>query len=138
MPECEDNSIERHWVKDIPDMETIIPEWNSSIEIRCQAVDDFIERIDIETKEILRPIAETLAMLDGNAFFGMGDKDEKEWYEQYLPEAFSLFESNGGLEGWAGSMGHIKERKFIRKNKTASEQYKQLQILLKLIADEEK
>ncbi len=126
--------IERHWIKDIPDMETIIPEWNDH-KLRRQAVDDFIKGMDQETKEMLRPIAETLAMLDGNAFFGIGDNIL--WYEQYLPEASALFESNGGLDGWAGLMGHVKEREFIRKNKTATEQYKQFQILLKLLADSE-
>lgn len=136
----DDSMKERHWIRDIPDMETIIPEWkNPNREIRAQAVDDFIMDIDPYIKEILRPIAETFAMLDGNAFFGINKRsDEKEWYEQYLPEAFSLFESNGGIDGWAGLMGHIQERQFIKKNKTASEHYKQLQILLKLIADEEK
>lgn len=49
----------------------------------------------------LRPIAETLAMLDGNAFFGMGDS-ERYWADQYLPEAAAIYESNGGDEGWAG------------------------------------
>lgn len=55
-------------------------------------------------KAKLRPIAETLAMLDGNAFFGM-TKDEAgddEWFVSYLPEAFALYEANGGDRGWAG------------------------------------
>ena len=47
----------------------------------------------------LRPIAETLAMMDGNAFFGMGDG---EWSDPYLPEAHALYEMNGGDNGWAG------------------------------------
>lgn len=58
-----------------------------------------------EEKQRFRPIAETLAMLDGNAFFGntVPDKDgiEREWYEQYLPEAYALFQNNGGDNGWA-------------------------------------
>lgn len=53
-------------------------------------------------KAKLRPIAETLAMLDGNAFFGMGTSDDREWYEQYLPEAHAVYEANGGDHGWAG------------------------------------
>ena len=60
-----------------------------------------------EEKAILRPIAETIAMLDGNAFFTM-DTDKGEWYEQYLPEAWSLFKGNGGLDGWAGEASWIK------------------------------
>jgi len=41
--------------------------------------------------EILQPIAETLAMLDGNAFFG---KSWESWI-QYLPEADALYRANG-------------------------------------------
>lgn len=48
----------------------------------------------------LRPIAETLAMLAGNAFFDMSSP--REHYEYYLPEAAALYEANGGDEGWAG------------------------------------
>jgi hypothetical protein len=54
-------------------------------------------------KRMLRPIAETLAMLDGNAFFTMTAHDGKEWYEQYLPEAYALFKGNGGMKGWAAN-----------------------------------
>lgn len=54
-------------------------------------------------KRKFRQMAETLAMLDGNAFFGMGSmNDGSEWYEQYLPEAHALYIANGGDEGWAG------------------------------------
>lgn len=58
-------------------------------------------------KAYLRPIAETLAMLDGNAFFGMEHHD-REHYEGYLPEAYALFEANGGLTGWAGEASFVK------------------------------
>jgi len=63
-------------------------------------------RLDItpEYKKVLRPVAEVLAMVDGNAFFGMeksGNGDDI-WYEQYLPGAKKLFEDNGGMNGWAG------------------------------------
>jgi hypothetical protein len=51
----------------------------------------------------LRPIAETLAMLNGNAFFGLKITDGREWYEQYLPQADALYQSNGGKTGWAGA-----------------------------------
>lgn len=43
-----------------------------------------------EEKARLRPVAETLAMLDGNAFFGAELQDGADWYEQYLPEAHAL------------------------------------------------
>lgn len=55
-----------------------------------------------EEKAKLRPIAETLAMLDGNAFFTNKLHNGSEWYEQYLPEAHALYEANGGDDGWAG------------------------------------
>lgn len=53
----------------------------------------------------LRPIAETLAMLDGNAFFG-STKDEAgndTWYEGYLAQAASVWDANGGDNGWSGA-----------------------------------
>lgn len=55
----------------------------------------------------LRPIAETLAMLDGNAFFGMGS-GETYWADQYLPEASALYEANGGDTGWASEASFAK------------------------------
>lgn len=65
-----------------------------------------------EEKRILRPMAETLAMLDGNAFFtipGGASNNSWEWYEQYLPEAYQVFEQNGGLTGWAGEASWIRD-----------------------------
>jgi hypothetical protein len=62
-----------------------------------------------EEKSVLRPIAEALAMLDGNAFFSMTDLDGRGYYEQYLPEAAALFESNGGIDGWAGDASWVRE-----------------------------
>jgi len=57
--------------------------------------------------EFLRPVAETLAMLDGNAFLSHMRADREDqtlrpWFTQYLPEAKALYESNGGRGGWAG------------------------------------
>lgn len=63
-----------------------------------------------EEKEKLRPIAETLALLNGNAFFTM-ESDVGEWYEMYLPEAHALYESNGGDGGWAGEASFAKKWK---------------------------
>lgn len=62
-----------------------------------------------EEKQILRPIAEVLALLDGNAFFTMDLGDGREWYEQYLPEAWTIFENNGGTKGWAGEMSWVRD-----------------------------
>lgn len=57
----------------------------------------------------LRPVAETLAMLDGNAFFTVDIGDGTSWYEQYLPEAHALYEGNGGDNGWAGEASFAKQ-----------------------------
>lgn len=62
-----------------------------------------------EEKAKLRPIAETLAMLDGNAFFGM-EHGGGEHYEGYLPEAHALYEANGGDTGWAGEASFAKPK----------------------------
>lgn len=61
-----------------------------------------------EERVKLRPIADTLAMLDGNAFFGLAGDDEH-WGDQYLPEAAELYEQNGGDDGWAGRGSFIKK-----------------------------
>jgi hypothetical protein len=57
-----------------------------------------------QTQEFyIRPIAETLAMLDGNAFFGSGggaNSQYGEWWMQYAADAIVLWEANGGLNGW--------------------------------------
>lgn len=60
-------------------------------------------------KAKLRPMAETLAMLDGNAFFGMQVRDGEDFYEQYLPEAHALYEANGGDGGWAGAASFARD-----------------------------
>lgn len=62
---------------------------------------------DVEKKK-LRPIAETLAMLDGNAFLTCEAGAGKEWYEMYLSSAHAIYESNGGDTGWAGEASFAK------------------------------
>lgn len=62
-----------------------------------------------EEKRKLRPIAETLALLDGNAFFGQVTTDGEEWYEGYLSTAHAIYESNGGDSGWAGQASFVRE-----------------------------
>lgn len=64
-----------------------------------------------EEKKKLRPIAETLAMLDGNAFFGVKLDNDTEHYEQYLPEAKQLVEANGGYDSWFSEVSWMKKRK---------------------------
>jgi hypothetical protein len=46
----------------------------------------------------LRPIAETLAMMDGNAFFTLIE----DHYHNYLQEADAIYRNNGGDTGHAG------------------------------------
>jgi hypothetical protein len=85
-------------------------------------------------KEKLRPIAETLAMMDGNAFFGMSiDEDgEDNWYENYLTEAWRIYRANGGDKGWASGASWIKEQKHENESvKDAWQQWQLLKILSK-------
>jgi len=63
-----------------------------------------------EEKQILRPIAETLSLLDGNRFFSLKLENGKEWYEQYLPDAATIFYSNGGITGRLAELSWIKEK----------------------------
>jgi hypothetical protein len=88
-------------------------------------------------KLILRPIAEVLCLLDGNAFFGMStDEDGKDlWYEQYLPEAYRIYIANGGKEGWAGQASWI--RNFDNENQAVEEAYSHWQ-LLKMLSQNKK
>lgn len=73
----------------------------------AEPTDGWKQTFTAEEKAKLRPMAETLAMLDGNAFFSM-QAGHGEWYEQYLPEAHALYESNGGDGGWAGEASFAK------------------------------
>jgi hypothetical protein len=75
-----------------------------------------------EEKTLLRPIAETLAMLDGNAFFLHILPDGREWYEQYLAEAATVFYENGGQTGCAGAASWVLEQK--HENDAVKEAYK--------------
>ena len=122
----------RNWTKDIHNMESYVPNIEAEDrEVRKEAQRIFVAGLDPLYKEILRPIAETLAMLDGNAFFGSWtDHEEIEWYEQYLPEAYTLFQENGGIDGYPGEMGHVKRRKLIEANATTKELYEQLKVAL--------
>ena len=90
-----------------------------------------------EEKALLRPIAETLAMLDGNAFFGTKISDhingtDCDWYEQYLPEAWEVWDSHAGLQGWAGLTGWGSEHKLRQENETLRGLWDQYQVALRL------
>ena len=86
-----------------------------------------LDTFTAEEKHLLRPIAETLAMLDGNAFF----QPDLSWYEQYLPEADALFQSNGGMNGWAGT-SHIA-RMHCHENEAIQEAYESWLLLKTLV-----
>jgi hypothetical protein len=55
-------------------------------------------------------------MLQGNAFFGVDPLDNKDWYEQWLPEAAAIFYGNGGPTGWAGETSWMKDMKHESKS----------------------
>lgn len=96
---------------------------------------NFSRRFTDAEKLILRPIAETLALLDGNAFFGSTTSDGGCWYEQYLPEAHALFESNGGISGAAGGCGWIRDTQ--HENPAVQEAYEQWRMLKTLSRGED-
>jgi hypothetical protein len=76
----------------------------------------------------LRPIAEALAMMDGNAFFGI----DPEHYEGYLTEADAVYRNNGGDDGWASTASWIQDFKIIQEDPTLKDAYDKLQVLLEL------
>lgn len=84
-------------------------------------------QFDDEYAELLRPIAETIAMLDGNAFFSF-----KDHWKNYLPEADAVLRSNGGLEGWAGLCSWIKEKTMRDADATLHTAYEKYKVLQKL------
>jgi len=77
-----------------------------------------------EQKRKLRPIAEVLALLDGNAFFSMELGNGKQWYEQYLPEANELYTGTGG---WADQVSWIRDLE--HENDAVREAYESYRIL---------
>lgn len=64
-----------------------------------------------EEKAKLRPIAETLSMLDGNAFLSMKTGNGQPWHEGYLAEADALYQANGGDTGWASEASFVRALK---------------------------
>jgi hypothetical protein len=84
-------------------------------------------------KKLLRPIAEVIALMDGNGFFGISSDENGEdiWYEQYLPEAYVIYKENGGDKGWASAVSWIQESK--HENASVRDAYQHWQ-LLKILA----
>ena len=90
------------------------------------------KKFTAKQKEKLRPIAEVLALLDGNAFFGMSldESGEDNWYEQYLPEAWAIYSANGGDTGWASQTSWMKD--LDHENDTVRDAHAQWRLLKKL------
>jgi hypothetical protein len=114
----------------IDDDETDIDRRELTYTLRLR--DDVKSEFTYEEKYQLRPVAETLAMLDGNAFFGATIDNGREWYEQYLPEAWSLWMSNGGETGWPAGTAWMAEAQLRKENPALASVWEQYQIMLKL------
>jgi hypothetical protein len=88
-------------------------------------------RFTDKEKKMLRPIAEVIAILDGNAFWGLSvdDTGEDNWYEQYLPEAWMIYRNNPSvISGTSWHRDHINHE-----NETVRDAYNNWQ-LLKMLA----
>ena len=85
-----------------------------------------------EQKEMLRPLAETMAILDGNAFFGLDvdENGEDRWYEQYLPEAWLVYNAHAGDKGWISQTSWM--RNLEHENDTVRDAYAQWQLLKRI------
>ena len=119
--------------KAVAQQQVISREISYSLQLPSNHRKDFTD----EEKVLLRPIAETLAMLDGNAFFGSTFDDHLtgrryEWYEQYLPEAWEVWNGHAGLQGWAGLTGWGSEHTLRQENETLRGLWDQYQVALKL------
>ena len=76
----------------------------------------------------LRPIAETCAMLDGNAFFKLSD----DLWKNYLQEADAIYRSNGGDLGHAGGVSWLEEHDMIQEDPALKDLWDKLQVMIEL------
>jgi hypothetical protein len=83
-------------------------------------------------KQQLKPIAEVLAILDGNAFFGLttDDHGEDTWYENYLPEAWQIFKCMGKDKGWISQTSWMKALE--HENESVRQAYDHWRLLKKI------
>jgi hypothetical protein len=88
----------------------------------------WIRIIDREYARRLRPIAEVIALLDGNGFFDMLDNH----YENYLQEADALYRANGGDDGWAQGLCWIQQEKMIQEDPALKDLWDKLQVMIEL------
>lgn len=88
-------------------------------------------RFTAREKAMLRPIAEVLAILDGNAFWGLSvdQSGDDNWYEQYMPEAWMIYKNNPSvIKGASWYSDHIDHE-----NDSVEDAYNQWR-LLKMIS----
>jgi len=85
-----------------------------------------------QEKRDLRPIAEMLAIKDGNAFFGLSLDNDMEWYEQYLDDAYDFINKylSGGIEVLYGRVSWLKD--LNHENDAVKEAYENWQLIKKL------
>lgn len=84
-------------------------------------------KFSAKEKIMLRPIAEVIAIMDGNAFWGLSvDPDGQDnWYEQYLIEAWMIYNNNPGvLKGTSWYSDHVDHE-----NETVADAYNNWRLL---------
>jgi hypothetical protein len=67
------------------------------------------QNLSLRDRIKLRPISESLALIDGNAFFGnFHEINNAPWQDQYANDAYVLYEHHGGDKGRAGQLACVK------------------------------
>lgn len=69
------------------------------------------KKFTAKEKIMLRPLAESIAILDGNGFFGLSrdENGDDNWYEQYLIEAWMIYKSNPSvIKGTSWYLNHVE------------------------------
>jgi hypothetical protein len=72
--------------------------------------------------KMLRPIAETLALIDGSAFIGH--------WSGYLSEADAIYRANGELDDWPNVCSWIKRKTLIESDPVLKDLNDKLEMLL--------
>lgn len=85
-------------------------------------------KFDEDYQNKLKPIAETLTLLDGNAFTGS--------WQNYLQEADALYRNNGGDTGWASECSWIKRERIMQEDPVLTVLWNKLQMLIALKENE--
>jgi len=107
--------------------------WRKLMEILSFIYDHYKKtrkkKFTAEEKRILRPIAEVIAIMDGNAFFGIqkDDNGSDTWYEQYLVEAWMIASYKNKINGWVKETSWVKD--MTHENPSVEEAYNNWQLL---------